>query len=350
MARIRTIKPSFWKNEDLAALPFEARLLFIGLWNYADSEGRLEDRPKRLKVDILPYDDVNIDELLILLHDGKFIFRYAASNGIKLIQVINFTKHQRITGSEANQSSEIEPPKKETLWKHQGNTKENDIFSTIETTPESEQIVDTKTLGEEISSISQIIDNHDKKDEETPRKHQGSTKDDRKGNGVYNTPLLDNKDLGTKGKEDIQAKNNTSTEKSRKNKKSVFATVDEKAEYAWVVVDCPFSDKFKHKWIQLCNQPKWGKKNETSFILALQKLMNYEEEFSISLIDSAIMGGWQGVVFPETNHSYEKWKENKSKKHGRQATTNSNNGNGLNGASSQSAFEKIKHIYRGTGD
>jgi len=49
MARIRSLKPDFFKDEDLAVLPFEARLLFEGLWCYADKEGRLEDRPKYLK-------------------------------------------------------------------------------------------------------------------------------------------------------------------------------------------------------------------------------------------------------------------------------------------------------------
>jgi len=37
--RIRSIKPEFWKSETVAALSPLARLLFIGLWNYADREG-----------------------------------------------------------------------------------------------------------------------------------------------------------------------------------------------------------------------------------------------------------------------------------------------------------------------
>ena len=52
MARIRSLKPEFFKDEDLALLPFEARILYSGLWCYADREGRLEDRPKYLKADI----------------------------------------------------------------------------------------------------------------------------------------------------------------------------------------------------------------------------------------------------------------------------------------------------------
>ena len=96
MPRIRYIKPEFFTDEDIAELSFEARLLFQGLWCYADKEGRLEDRPKFFKITILPYDAVNIDKLLNSLASGikPFIIRY--KNTIKsYIQLINFTKHQK---------------------------------------------------------------------------------------------------------------------------------------------------------------------------------------------------------------------------------------------------------------
>ena len=38
MARIRTIKPEFWRDEDLSGLPAETALLAIGLLNHADDE------------------------------------------------------------------------------------------------------------------------------------------------------------------------------------------------------------------------------------------------------------------------------------------------------------------------
>jgi len=117
MARIRTIKPGFFKNEELAELSFPSRLLFIGLWTQADKEGRLEDRPKRLKAEIFPYDSVNIDELLSKLQSAGFIVRYKIEDAelgeMKLIQINNFSKHQRFTGSEADSESEFPAPIKE---------------------------------------------------------------------------------------------------------------------------------------------------------------------------------------------------------------------------------------------
>ena len=37
--RIRSIKPEFWRSEDVARLTWHDRLLFIGLWSYVDDNG-----------------------------------------------------------------------------------------------------------------------------------------------------------------------------------------------------------------------------------------------------------------------------------------------------------------------
>lgn len=95
MARIRSIKPDFFRSEDVARLTPLARLLFIGLWTIADREGRLLDRPRRISVDVFPYDDdFDIGALLAELTSGGVISRYEA-DGKKCIQIANFLKHQR---------------------------------------------------------------------------------------------------------------------------------------------------------------------------------------------------------------------------------------------------------------
>ena len=106
MARIRTIKPSFFKNEYLADLPASVRLLFIGLWTLSDRDGRLEDRPKRIKADLFPYENIDLDGMLDELRDAGFILRYA-KNGVSVIQIVNFRKHQNIGGKEAETPSEL---------------------------------------------------------------------------------------------------------------------------------------------------------------------------------------------------------------------------------------------------
>ena len=100
MARSRILDPGFFTNEDLLELPLEARVLFAGLWCLADREGRLEDRPKRIKIELFPGDNYDVDLLLQALLSRGFIHRYAVP-GHNLIHVRNFLKYQRCHPREA---------------------------------------------------------------------------------------------------------------------------------------------------------------------------------------------------------------------------------------------------------
>lgn len=93
--RARNIKPDFFKNPELAELPAEVQLLFAGLWMMADREGRLEDRPNKIKGEIFPFKDVDVDAgLSQLFHSPEqFIIRYQVA-GKNYIQITNFTEHQ----------------------------------------------------------------------------------------------------------------------------------------------------------------------------------------------------------------------------------------------------------------
>lgn len=93
MARARNIKPGFFTNDILGELDPLARILFAGMWCHADRLGRLEDRPKKLKAEILPYDNCDVEVLAQCLHDASMVHRYVV-DGKRYIQIINFTKHQ----------------------------------------------------------------------------------------------------------------------------------------------------------------------------------------------------------------------------------------------------------------
>ncbi len=99
MARARNIKPGFFKNEDLAELDAFDRLLFIGLWCLADREGRIEDRPKRIKMELFPCDDYKVDVGIANLCSSGFIERFNVGD-ISVIEVTNFVKHQNPHGTE----------------------------------------------------------------------------------------------------------------------------------------------------------------------------------------------------------------------------------------------------------
>lgn len=108
MARARNLKPGFFKNEDLAECTPWARLCFAGLWTLADREGRLEDRPKRIKGELFAFDSIEVEPLLAELVRGRFIERYKAQDGRGLIQVLQFLKHQNPHHREPE--SDLPPP------------------------------------------------------------------------------------------------------------------------------------------------------------------------------------------------------------------------------------------------
>jgi len=92
--RARNIKPSFFTNPDLGECSPVSRLLFAGLWCCADREGRLLDRPKQVKAQVFPYDNVDIEFHLGELAQYGLIERYE-SIGVKVIWIPAFLKHQR---------------------------------------------------------------------------------------------------------------------------------------------------------------------------------------------------------------------------------------------------------------
>lgn len=103
MARIRTVKPELFRHEGLyeaeqqTGLPL--RLAFIGLFTCADREGVFRWQPRQLKLDIMPYDDIDFSRVLDALATRHFIVRYAC--GTDEYGVIpTFRKHQVINNRE----------------------------------------------------------------------------------------------------------------------------------------------------------------------------------------------------------------------------------------------------------
>lgn len=99
MARIRTVKPEYWSDEKVMELSFPSRLLFIGLWNFADREGRMVYSPKRIRAQVFPGDALDVCPLLDELKERGLITVYAATNAT-ILQVTNWHKHQLVSARE----------------------------------------------------------------------------------------------------------------------------------------------------------------------------------------------------------------------------------------------------------
>lgn len=99
MARIRSVKPEFWADEDMAQLSRDARLLYVGLWNQADEHGRLRGDPRFIKGQVFPYDDdlppAEVDRLLDELAKAGKAVRYRVESGAYVF-LPNLAKHQRL--------------------------------------------------------------------------------------------------------------------------------------------------------------------------------------------------------------------------------------------------------------
>ena len=100
MARIRTVKPEFFDDPDVIDLTLAARLLFIGLWTQADRRGRLLDEPRRLKLRLMPCDNVDVNALIDELAKANLVVRYEG-DGRNIIWIKNFERHQRPHAREA---------------------------------------------------------------------------------------------------------------------------------------------------------------------------------------------------------------------------------------------------------
>lgn len=97
MARNRMIKVDFWADEKIAALSVKARLLYIGIWNFADDEGLIRANAAYLRSCVFPYDeDLSIKDIKNLLSELEPFLLFYKVNDQEYALVKNFHKHQVI--------------------------------------------------------------------------------------------------------------------------------------------------------------------------------------------------------------------------------------------------------------
>jgi hypothetical protein len=91
MARIRSVKPDFWTSEQVMECSPIARLLFIGMWNFADDHGRIPCAPKTIKAQIFPADEMNAKNIRRMIDE-------LASNGLVRLYEVGGKEFLLITG------------------------------------------------------------------------------------------------------------------------------------------------------------------------------------------------------------------------------------------------------------
>jgi hypothetical protein len=109
---IRTVKPELFSDEALWDMSQETGLpllqAFVGIWCFADREGRFEWRARALKSLILPYWEGDFARVLDALERGRYVVRYEV-DGKAYGYVRSWHKHQRPNHRE-EASALPEPP------------------------------------------------------------------------------------------------------------------------------------------------------------------------------------------------------------------------------------------------
>lgn len=104
MARIRSIKPEFWTSEQVMECSLNTRLLFIGMWNFADDLGRLSLSPKSIKSKIFPSDEISSENILGMIQE-------LSTNGLVLIYTVDDKDYLQITGWQHQRIDKPQPGK-----------------------------------------------------------------------------------------------------------------------------------------------------------------------------------------------------------------------------------------------
>lgn len=104
MARYRTIKPEFWTSEQVMECSLNARLMFIGMWNFADDQGRLPYSAKSIKAQVFPSDNITVDTIRVMVKE-------LSANGLVMIYAVEDKEYLQITGWHHQRIDKPQKPK-----------------------------------------------------------------------------------------------------------------------------------------------------------------------------------------------------------------------------------------------
>lgn len=134
MARIRSVHPSLWTDENFVSMQTSARLFLIGLWNEADDFGVFAWKPLGLKMRLAPADSLDVNAVLSEIEEAGFIVRI--DRGGKPYGVVkNFLDFQRPKNPSAP-LIEVDSEIKAIVGPHSGSHKQDLPHSSSSPTPD----------------------------------------------------------------------------------------------------------------------------------------------------------------------------------------------------------------------
>lgn len=173
--RIRSIKPEFWRSDDITELSIEDRLLFIGLWSYVDDNGVGKDKLASIAADLFA-GDIEADPhgtfarvsrgLRNLASVGR-ISRYTVENS-PYLHITNWEKHQRVdrpnkpryplpTSDDAEPREDHAEPSRQSREAPSSGTGEQGNSGTGEQSSSSAAAADEKTPRPEVEKLCNLL-------------------------------------------------------------------------------------------------------------------------------------------------------------------------------------------------
>ena len=98
MARNRTISPDFWTMEAVIDCKPMTRLLFIGLWNFADDGGVQPLRPRTIRMQVLPGDTIEDHRVRAMIVElaAQGLVRIYAVDSVEYVAIVDWDQLQRV--------------------------------------------------------------------------------------------------------------------------------------------------------------------------------------------------------------------------------------------------------------
>jgi hypothetical protein len=160
--RVRQVRPDLFKSETIADLSMPARVAFIGLMTCCDKNGRFEWKPRTLKSDILPHDNVDFESVLSELEKLHFVQKYPVGDHT-YGQVKNWHSYQYIGVQESKQDAVYPEPWANVPERDENVSQRSKTFQNVVDTSKTlgvgvdvcVDVSESVCVGEDVHSISQ---------------------------------------------------------------------------------------------------------------------------------------------------------------------------------------------------
>ena len=98
MARNRTLSSDFWTREDVIDCSPMSRLLLLGLGNFADDHGVQPLRPRTIRLQVFPGDDLDDQRLRAMIEElvAHRLVRVYEVEGAEYLAIVDWEQHHRV--------------------------------------------------------------------------------------------------------------------------------------------------------------------------------------------------------------------------------------------------------------